>query len=102
MLLFCSSSSAVDRSLQSNIGDARDALVNVCVDVLSAYKATLSSSSSGLYAPSNLRLLPLFIAALLKSVCYGFQFYMSTSSVLNLRFIFLYFRLPSGQGRVLD
>ena len=66
--LFCSSSPAVDRSLQSNIGDARDALVNVCVDVLSAYKATLSSSSSGLYAPSNLRLLPLFIAALLKSV----------------------------------
>lgn len=59
---------AVDRSLQSNIGDARDALVNVCVDVLSAYRATMSSASSGLYAPSNLRLLPLYIAALLKSV----------------------------------
>ena len=59
---------AVDRSLHSSISDARDAIVNVCVDVLSAYKATLSSAPSGLYAPSNLRLLPLYLAALLKSV----------------------------------
>lgn len=59
---------AVDRSLHSSISDARDAIVNVCVDVLSAYKATMSSAPSGLYAPSNLRLLPLYLAALLKSV----------------------------------
>ncbi|KAI9561908.1 hypothetical protein GHT06_012870 [Daphnia sinensis] len=61
---------AVDRSLHSSISDARDAIVNVCVDVLSAYKATLSSATSGLYAPSNLRLLPLYLAALLKSVAF--------------------------------
>lgn len=59
---------AVDRSLHSSISDARDAIVNVCVDVLSAYKATMSSSATGLYAPANLRLLPLYLAALLKSV----------------------------------
>lgn len=61
---------AVDRSLHSSISDARDAIVNVCVDVLSAYKATMSSAPSGLYAPSNLRLLPLYLAALLKSVAF--------------------------------
>lgn len=59
---------AVDRSMTSSITDARDALINVCVDVLSAYKATLSSVPQGLNAPANLRLLPLYVAALLKSV----------------------------------
>ena len=59
---------AVDRCLQSSIGDARDALVNVCVDVLTAYKAAQGSTGPGLHAPTNLRLLPLYIAALLKSV----------------------------------
>ena len=54
--------------MQSSIGDARDALINVCVDVLSAFKATLSSPPQGLVAPTNLRLLPLYVAALLKSV----------------------------------
>ena len=63
---------AVDRSLHSSISDARDAIVNVCVDVLSSYKATMSSGVSGLYAPSNLRLLPLYLAALLKSVIWLF------------------------------
>ena len=68
MLYLFNNSLAVDRSLQSSISDARDAIVNVCVDVLSAYKSTMSSAPSGLYAPSNLRLLPLYLAALLKSV----------------------------------
>lgn len=54
--------------MTSSITDARDALINVCVDVLSAYKATLSSVPQGLNAPANLRLLPLYVAALLKSV----------------------------------
>ena len=64
---------AVDRSLQSNITDARDALVNVCVDVLTAYKAAQGSSPSGLHVPANLKLLPLYIAALLKSVSLFFM-----------------------------
>lgn len=54
--------------MQRSIGDARDALINVCVDVLSAYKASQTSGPQGLLAPMNLRLLPLYVAALLKSV----------------------------------
>lgn len=61
--------SAVDRAVQSSLSDAREAFVNVVADVLSAYKLTQSSNTSGLLlAPSNLRLLPLYILALLKHV----------------------------------
>ena len=35
---------AVDKSLQSSLGDARDAFTNVCVDYLSAFANTLSAS----------------------------------------------------------
>ncbi|XP_011167276.1 protein transport protein Sec24A isoform X2 [Solenopsis invicta] len=58
---------AVDRSLLSSMSDARDALINVAIDVLSAYKLTQSSSGGGLIAPGSLKLLPLYIIALLKS-----------------------------------
>ncbi|XP_043277320.1 protein transport protein Sec24A [Venturia canescens] len=61
---------AVDRSQQSSLSDARDALINVAIDVLSAYKLSQSSSSGGLMAPINLKLLPLYIIALIKSVAY--------------------------------
>lgn len=57
----------VDRCLNSSLLDARTALTNSVVDVLDAYRATLSSPSlSGLEAPLSLRLLPLFVLALLK------------------------------------
>jgi len=59
---------AVDRSLSSSITDARDALINACVEVISSYKATLGSGVTGLVLPANLRLMPLYVAALLKSV----------------------------------
>jgi len=59
---------AVDRSLSSSITDARDALINACVEVITSYKATLGSSVPGLVVPGNLRLMPLYVAALLKSV----------------------------------
>ncbi|PSN38091.1 hypothetical protein C0J52_00838 [Blattella germanica] len=62
---------AVDRSHQSSLSDARDAFINVAIDVLSAYKLVQSSpSSSSLLAPGNLRLLPLYILALLKYVAF--------------------------------
>jgi hypothetical protein len=61
--------SAVDRSLQSSLSDARDAFINVAIDVLTAYKLVQSSGGpTSLLTPSNLRLLPLFILALLKYV----------------------------------
>lgn len=59
----------MDRSQQSSLSDARDAFINVVIDALSAYKLTQSSSmGAGLLAPKSLRLLPLYILALLKNV----------------------------------
>ncbi|XP_033231319.1 protein transport protein Sec24A [Belonocnema kinseyi] len=67
---------AVDRSLQSSLSDARDALINAAIDMLSAYKLAQSSSVTGLIAPDNLKLLPLYIIALLK--CVAFRSGMNT------------------------
>ncbi|XP_026286720.1 protein transport protein Sec24A isoform X1 [Frankliniella occidentalis] len=62
---------AVDRSQQSSLSDARDAFINVVIDALSAYKVTQSSvMGAGLLAPTSLRLLPLYILALLKNVAF--------------------------------
>lgn len=61
--------SAVDRSHESSLSDARDAFINVAIDVLSAYKLLHPSGvHNSLLAPYNLRLLPLYILALLKYV----------------------------------
>ncbi|KAM7317931.1 protein transport protein Sec24B isoform X3 [Alexandromys fortis] len=58
---------AVDRSVSSSLSDARDALVNAVVDPLSAYSSLVSSvPRSTLTAPSSLKLLPLYVLALLK------------------------------------
>lgn len=60
---------AADKSLQNSLGDARDAFTNVCVDYLSAFSQTLSASqkSNGLHTLSSLKLMPLYMLALLKS-----------------------------------
>ncbi|XP_058982376.1 protein transport protein Sec24A-like [Musca domestica] len=60
---------AVDRSITSNIADAREAFINATVDILNAFKIAqnLPSGQSGqLIAPRSLALLPLYISALLK------------------------------------
>lgn len=61
---------AVDRSLSSNLSDARDAFINATVDVFSAFKIAqnLPSGASGLVAPQNLSLFPLYILSMLKQV----------------------------------
>lgn len=61
---------AVDRSQQSSLSDARDALINVAIDALSAYKLSQSIGTGSLLAPGNLKLLPLYIIALLKCVAF--------------------------------
>ncbi|XP_011883270.1 PREDICTED: protein transport protein Sec24A [Vollenhovia emeryi] len=81
---------AVDRSLQASLSDARDALINVAIDILSAYKLAQSSSGGGLVAPGSLKLLPLYIIALLKSVA----FRSGTSTRLDDR-IFAMFQLKT-------
>lgn len=64
---------AVDRSIKSSISDARDAFINACVDVFSAFRVAqnLPQGSQGhLIAPTNLSLLPLYMMALLKHVAF--------------------------------
>lgn len=60
---------AVDRSINSAVSDAREALVNAVVDALGAYSTTLSSQQrmGSLPAPYSLRLLPLYVSAMLKN-----------------------------------
>lgn len=62
---------AVDRSLTSNVADAREAFINATVDIFNAFKIAqnLPSGQSGqLIAPRSLALMPLYISALLKHV----------------------------------
>ncbi|XP_071362733.1 protein transport protein Sec24B isoform X2 [Trachinotus anak] len=58
---------AIDRSISSSLSDARDALVNAVVDLVSAYKSNVSNlQQSGLVLPASMRLFALYILALLK------------------------------------
>ncbi|CAN9514521.1 unnamed protein product [Ophioblennius macclurei] len=58
---------AIDRAVSSSLSDARDALVNAVVDLLSAYRSNVSSlQQSGLVLPAAMRLFPLYVCALLK------------------------------------
>uniref|UniRef100_A0A182MLE2 Uncharacterized protein n=1 Tax=Anopheles culicifacies TaxID=139723 RepID=A0A182MLE2_9DIPT len=59
---------AVDRSVTSSLSDARDAFVNATVDIISAFRLVqnLAQTSSKLVVPENLKLLPLYILAMLK------------------------------------
>ncbi|CAH0561276.1 unnamed protein product [Brassicogethes aeneus] len=63
---------AVDRSMQANLSDAREAFINVAIDILSSYKFSLNlgDGQSGLMAPNCLKLLPLYISALLKHTAF--------------------------------
>ena len=62
--------SAVDKSLNQSMSDARDALVNSAIDMLSSYGGSLTSAQrlGQLPVPHSLRLMPLYVLALLKSV----------------------------------
>uniref|UniRef100_A0A671UTQ4 SEC24 homolog B, COPII coat complex component n=1 Tax=Sparus aurata TaxID=8175 RepID=A0A671UTQ4_SPAAU len=58
---------AIDRSISSSLSDARDALVNAVVDLVTAYKSNVSNlQQSGLILPAAMRLFPVYILALLK------------------------------------
>ncbi|EDQ85790.1 uncharacterized protein MONBRDRAFT_34025 [Monosiga brevicollis MX1] len=60
---------AVDRTVNSKLADARSALSNFCIDTFKSYrKDVLGSEPDGqLLTPDSLKLLPLYINALLKS-----------------------------------
>ncbi|GAA5962109.1 hypothetical protein JCM8115_002919 [Rhodotorula mucilaginosa] len=62
---------AVERSNQSKLEDARDAVHNKLVEILGTYKATMTNSGSGaspqLVAGDNIKFLPLLMLGLLKN-----------------------------------
>ncbi|XP_023937057.2 protein transport protein Sec24A [Bicyclus anynana] len=61
---------AVDRCATASMSEAKEALINAAVDVLSAHRLAQNlpagAVSAALHAPMSLRLLPLYILALLK------------------------------------
>lgn len=63
---------AVDRSLQASVGEAKEALIGAGVDLLEIYaiadEARANSYPMGL--PDNLRLIPLYILAMLKHIAF--------------------------------
>lgn len=58
---------AVDKSVESSLSDAREALINAVTDILTSYKAVQAYPGNGLLIPNNLKLMPLYVLALLKS-----------------------------------
>lgn len=61
---------AVDRSLQTSIGEAKEALIGASVDLLEVYAIAdeMRARSYAMGLPENLRLIPLYILALLKHI----------------------------------
>jgi protein transport protein SEC24 len=63
---------AVDRTTMNSLKDAKDAMANVAIDYLQAYSQHLVSSQRGnsLLSPYSLRLIPIYILALMKNVLF--------------------------------
>lgn len=79
---------AAERSATSSIQEAREAMCNVACDII---KATMSNNSSNrgggsLLVPSSLRLLPLYMLSMIKSV--GEKYF----GYVVLRFVFFFRR----------
>lgn len=66
----------VEKAMSGKLDDARDAIFQKCVEVLTAYKQAFSSGgqSQQLVISENLRLFPLLILALLKNVILSHDF----------------------------
>jgi len=61
----------VDRSLNSSIYDAKEAFMNVCIDIISRWRMIQCANQPGaLLVSPNLSLVPLYILALLKSFAF--------------------------------
>lgn len=63
---------AVERSITHKLEDSRDALFNKTVEILSAYKASMTAAGAGASAQlaisENLKMLPVLVLGLLKNV----------------------------------
>ncbi|XP_013421986.1 protein transport protein Sec24A [Lingula anatina] len=78
---------AVDRSLSSSLMDAREAMVNACMDAISAYASSIPASQRIGTLPCcySIRLLPMYTLALLKSAA----FRVGVSTKLDDRVFFM-------------
>ncbi|CAG0920020.1 unnamed protein product [Notodromas monacha] len=72
---------AVDRTVTASLTDAREAFVNMVVDMLSAFRAAEGGGGMGLTSAPNARLIPVYVLALMKSVA----FRVGTSTKLDDR-----------------
>ncbi|XP_054166349.1 protein transport protein Sec24B-like [Oppia nitens] len=62
---------AVDRSFQSSMSDAREALINSVVDILNTYRSVNSNTvSGGLVMAASTKLMPLYVLALIKHIAF--------------------------------
>lgn len=63
---------AIEKALSTKLLDAREALVNKCIDILAIYRSDVVGSSGGanILLPEALKLFPLFILALVKNVIF--------------------------------
>eukprot|EP01119_Soliformovum_irregulare_P001184 TRINITY_DN10897_c0_g1_i1.p1 TRINITY_DN10897_c0_g1~~TRINITY_DN10897_c0_g1_i1.p1 ORF type:complete len:881 (-),score=241.11 TRINITY_DN10897_c0_g1_i1:58-2361(-) len=63
---------AVEKALSSRLNDAREALVNKCLEILTTYKTDLAAPgpNTSLLLPETLKLFPLYILGLIKNVVF--------------------------------
>ncbi|XP_064595688.1 protein transport protein Sec24A-like isoform X2 [Liolophura sinensis] len=63
---------AADRTVTSSLNDAREAMINAAMDALSAYGSSLTSSqrAGNLMISYSLRLIPLYVLAMLKCLAF--------------------------------
>ncbi len=61
---------AADRSMTSSIQEAREAMSNVACDIVKTSNTSNNSSNRafGLFVPPSLRLIPLYMLSMMKSV----------------------------------
>ena len=68
---------AVERSLTHKLEDARDALTNKLVEILTTYKSSMTAAGTGASAQlsisENLKMLAVLVLGLLKNVCDAFN-----------------------------
>jgi len=63
---------AIEKALTSKLSDAREALVQKCIDILTVYKSDIAhqQSSAQLLLPESLKLFPLYVLALAKNILF--------------------------------
>ena len=77
---------AVERSLTHKLEDARDLVVKNLIDLLAAYKNTMSAAgpSAQLACPDNIKMLPALLLGLLKNVRLPVLFYEDSRTLISL------------------